>query len=410
MAQRPLHRRPGTLLPLLLALLAPPGGAQEGKDEKLGAKNLVQLPEGFVREWKLPDGGRRPSVMRASDGAIHLVYLSGEPAAADLWYRVSRDGGESFSEALRVNAREKSADFGESVQGPSLSVGEDGLAHVLWRGAADGEAGPELRYARLLDGAFEPARALVSGRPALGSCADLAVDLEGRVFVLYTDLREGAADAEDPQRRLFMLVSPNGGSLWSEPRPVDPPAHGVSPDSEISAAVSRKGSLHVAYRAAILGKRKGARLRREARLLTSKDGGDSFKTTLMAGWNRRVDPRSSVQLRRGEGLKLLATWEDTFQVFWSPVVQDRISWPLDPKPVDPNRIRRHSAVGENAGNEAILTWIERRKDQPVEESMLMWEVYDKERRVRLGRGRVHGVKPEQAAVFTRADGGFTVVW
>ena len=52
------------------------------------------------------------------------------------------------------------------------------------------------------------------------------------------------------------------------------------PGSDISAEANTKGWIQVAYRIALEGKR------RDARLLTSRDGGDTFKTKRIAPWFR----------------------------------------------------------------------------------------------------------------------------
>src|SRR5688572_15974033 len=58
---------------------------------------------------RVPHGGIQPEVATGRDGVIHLVYFTGTPAAGDLLYVSSADGGRTFSGPLRVNSQPGSA-------------------------------------------------------------------------------------------------------------------------------------------------------------------------------------------------------------------------------------------------------------------------------------------------------------
>ena len=58
---------------------------------------------GRIRFCRVPNGGLQPQVALDDKGGLHLVYYSGDAHHGDLFYARSKDGGASFSSALRVN-------------------------------------------------------------------------------------------------------------------------------------------------------------------------------------------------------------------------------------------------------------------------------------------------------------------
>src|SRR5262245_28775431 len=50
-----------------------------------------------------PDGGIQPQAVADSKGAVHLVYLKGDPAKSDVYYARADPGERSFSRPIRVN-------------------------------------------------------------------------------------------------------------------------------------------------------------------------------------------------------------------------------------------------------------------------------------------------------------------
>src|SRR5262245_40254038 len=71
------------------------------------APRAAALPTVDVQ--RVPHAGLQPEIAIGRDGVIHLVYFTGTPAAGDLFYVSSGDGGRSFSGPLRVNSQPGSA-------------------------------------------------------------------------------------------------------------------------------------------------------------------------------------------------------------------------------------------------------------------------------------------------------------
>src|SRR5712691_2799821 len=58
---------------------------------------------------KLPEAGLQPQTVTAPDGTVHLVYLVGDPKAAEIHYRWRRADESKWSAPLRVNSQPGSA-------------------------------------------------------------------------------------------------------------------------------------------------------------------------------------------------------------------------------------------------------------------------------------------------------------
>ncbi len=75
----------------------------------------------------IPNGGLQPRGVVDSNGVVHLVYLYGNPAAADVAYIRKAPGDRGFSSPMRVNDRPGSAIALGTVRGATIAVGKSGL-------------------------------------------------------------------------------------------------------------------------------------------------------------------------------------------------------------------------------------------------------------------------------------------
>ena len=92
-----------------------------------------------VEVRRVPDGGIKPGIVADARGALHMVWFSGDAAAGDAFYAVSKDGGATWTKALRVNSQPGSVLGVSHARGPRLALGNGGRAHVLWLGSAKAE-------------------------------------------------------------------------------------------------------------------------------------------------------------------------------------------------------------------------------------------------------------------------------
>src|SRR5437879_4602476 len=58
---------------------------------------------------KPPHGGIQPQAAVDNRGVLHLIYLSGQPSAADIYYVRQAPGSGTWSAPIRVNSRPHSA-------------------------------------------------------------------------------------------------------------------------------------------------------------------------------------------------------------------------------------------------------------------------------------------------------------
>src|SRR5215813_11054681 len=73
-----------------------------------------------IRVCRMPNGGIQPQVAIDDKGTLHLVYYTGDAHHGDLFYARSKDGGASFSPAVRVN-RGGSAIAAGTIRGAQLA-------------------------------------------------------------------------------------------------------------------------------------------------------------------------------------------------------------------------------------------------------------------------------------------------
>src|SRR5688572_17651534 len=50
-----------------------------------------------VTHMRVPDRGVQPQLAVDEGGAVHLIYLKGDPARSDIFYTRSKDGGAKWS-------------------------------------------------------------------------------------------------------------------------------------------------------------------------------------------------------------------------------------------------------------------------------------------------------------------------
>ena len=74
-----------------------------------------------VRTMRLPEGGIQPQVVVDENDVIHMIYFLGHPRAGNVFYIASTNGGQSFSDPIRVNSQKDSTTIGAH-----LAIGKNG--------------------------------------------------------------------------------------------------------------------------------------------------------------------------------------------------------------------------------------------------------------------------------------------
>jgi hypothetical protein len=88
-----------------------------------GAAVSQPKPKFGVELLRVPNGGIQPEAVCGSNGVVHLIYYSGDPARGDLYYVKSSDEGRSWTQPLRVNSQDLPSLLEPSVAGRLQSGG-----------------------------------------------------------------------------------------------------------------------------------------------------------------------------------------------------------------------------------------------------------------------------------------------
>ena len=132
------------------------------------------------------DGKGRIDAKRWHNGSLDLaVGADGTIAAAwtayegPLWFRRSRDGGDTFEDAVVVDAGTRAP-----ARAPALALADDVIA-LAWTTGEDPHA--DVRIAISRDGHSFSAPVLVARTPAYSDAPDVAIDHVGTLHVVYAE-------------------------------------------------------------------------------------------------------------------------------------------------------------------------------------------------------------------------------
>ncbi|MEZ5364463.1 MAG: sialidase family protein [Bryobacterales bacterium] len=184
-----------------------------------------------VRLVRLPDGAVQPEPAVGPDGRLHLVYLRGEPGAANVFY-VSGPSVDQLSTPVRVNSDAECAVAAGTIRGAQLALGAKGRPHVVWNGSGQALPAPPvppgvdpatvkhrspLLYSRLSESgkAFEPQRNLMTRSYTLDGGGSVAADAEGHVYAGWHAHVGGEPKGEEG-RRVWLARSNDSGASFSD--------------------------------------------------------------------------------------------------------------------------------------------------------------------------------------------------
>ncbi len=374
----------------------------------LGRTAAARPDAPMVRRLPVPDEGLQPQLAIDADGAVHLVALRGDPAAADLVYARLEPGRDAFGPTLRVNDRDGSGIAVGTVRGPHLAIGRDGRVHVAWNGSAQARPlnafhSTPLLYARSKAdrSAFEPERNLMLRTSALDGGGTLAADADGHVAVAWHGQTDDDSALGEAGRRIWVARSADDGATFApETAPFADPT-GACGCCGTRALADRRGTFYLLYRSAT------REVDRDLYLLTSRDHGQTARGTRLDRWKVTTCPMSTAALAEAPGA-VVAAWETRGQVYFSRIDPESLapSKPIAPPGEAP---RKHPAVAVNDRGEILLAWAEGTGWQRG--GSLAWQVFDRDGRPTAEPGRVEGGIPTwgSPAAVARPDGSFLIV-
>lgn len=394
-----LRMRVWFVVTLLLALT--PAAAREG--ETVDLLHLVRLP----------DGGVQPDVAVDERGIAHVVYLAGEPGAADVFYLAMRpDGTRVSAQPIRVNSQPGSAIATGTIRGAQIALGRGGRVHVAWNGSGRAEprppinpktkrAGMPMLYARSDPSrrAFEPQRNLITRTTNLDGGGSIAADPDGGVFVAW-HAHPASGEGTEEARRVWLARSEDDGATFSREEAVAGEKTGVCGCCALRLAASGAGDLHLLYRSAT------ATVHRDIHSLISRDRGRTFAGAKLHEWNVGACPMTSMAIADAQG-GVLQAWETDGQVFFG---RRGAAGPPQAPPAGPGSPRRkHPRLAVGADGTVLLVWTE--GTSWAKGGALAWQAFAPDGRATAMKGSKPGVPAWGfAAAVARPDGGFTIVY
>ncbi len=369
-------------------------------------------PPPRVEVARVPNDGIQPEVAVDAKGTLHMVYLAGEPASADVFYVRSTDSGRTFSPAVRVNSQAGSAIAAGTIRGAHIAVGRGGRVHVAWNGSngalpqppvdpKTGRSGMPMLYARSNpDGtAFGPQRNLMTATRHLDGGGSIAADARGGVYVAWHGNAVAGDDGEQA-RRVWVARSMDDGATFGAERPVSDASTGVCGCCALRLTAAPRGELHLLYRSA------REKVHRDIYSLVSTDRGATFAGERVHGWEIGACPMTSMSIVPAN--PLLRAWETEGQVHFNRTGnRAEPTSPLVEPGVAPRR--KHPRLAVNSAGTVLLVWADGTAWNRG--GSVAWQAFSRDGKPTEVKGIQAGVPVWSfAAVLARPDGSFVVFY
>ena len=329
------------------------------------------------------------------DGTIHLVYLHGEPKAAEVRYTY-RKPGEAWHPGQMVNSPKSSAIALGTIRGPQLAVGGMGTVHVIWNGiGADTSPRSPLWYARKSreDKTFGKPQDLLGDATALdGGASITGNESKGGVVVWHGN--EAGAAAEEKQRLILIRSSNDDGISFEKAEAANRADPGVCACCSLRALAGPEGGPNIFYRSA-------ETMDHRAMTLLSLSGG-TWKSRGIEPWKVAACPMSSAALASTSN-RLLGAWETAGQI--------RMGWLSDPA-LPPATVAgdkaKHPSIAINEKGSILISWLQ--GSGWNRGGSVFWQEFDRELRP-TGKAVNAGVVPARGLItaYAEPNGDFVVL-
>ena len=329
------------------------------------------------------------------DGTIHLVYLTGEPKAAEVRYTY-RKPGEALHPSQMVNSPKSSAIALGTIRGPQLTVSGMGTVHVIWNGiGADTSPRSPLWYARKSreDKTFGKPQDLLGDATALDGGASITGNESNGVFVVWHGNESGAA-AEEKQRLVLIRSSNDDGISFEKAEAANRADPGVCACCSLRALAGPEGGPNIFYRSA-------ETMDHRAMTLLSLSGG-TWKSRGIEPWKVAACPMSSAALASTSN-RLLGAWETAGQI--------RMGWLSDPA-LPPATVAgdkaKHPSIAINEKGSILISWLQ--GSGWNRGGSVFWQEFDRELRP-TGKAVNAGVVPAWGRItaYAEPNGDFVVL-
>lgn len=256
-----------------------------------------------------------PAIASSADGKVFIAFVEHRPdKSADLFLKKLDSELKPMGDATRVNPNlgEVKAWAGDP---PTIAVDADGTIYVGWNRKNNASRGNDLVLSVSRDGGVsfeEPVKVNDDTAPASHGMHSLVVGKDGRVYIAWLDERNvkieehnasaGHDEMAEPNSEIFFAFSGDGGKTFSPNQKI---AADVCPCCKTSMALSPDGALYLSWRQVLKGDL------RHIAVASSTDAGKTFSNPVIVSddqWQISACPVSGAALLAGENMKLQVMW------------------------------------------------------------------------------------------------------
>jgi len=182
------------------------------------------------------------SVTVGSNGLIYVAWQDNRSGDANIYFSQSEDMGQTWTPNIIINDDDDGQiSFEDS---PKLATDNTGKIYLAWRSYADSQFEIYFAHADGGDGWSESVK--LNARPVqtdpdstVRDNPSLAIDNQGNVYVIWQDYRHGNAD-------IYFAISNDGGSTWGTNLMVNDD-EGQAKQSNPHLVVDNSGMVHAVW-------------------------------------------------------------------------------------------------------------------------------------------------------------------
>jgi hypothetical protein len=349
---------------------------------------------------RVPNSGLQPQAAVDDHGVLHMIYMTGDPGASDIWYVRRKPGATAFSKALRVNSQPGSAMAIGTIRGAKMALGENNSVHIVWNGS--GKALPKeladknpFLYSKLdtVTGKFEAQRNLITKAYGLDGGGTVAADGKGNIYVSWAS---GYQAKDEAHRKIWIAVSHDSGATFAAEH-VANQAFGACGCCGMGSSTDAAGNLYILYRPATNNTQRGMHL------LTSKDSGLSFTDEKLDDWQLNGCPMSNASFSLASSL--LGAWEKdgTVYVRGMDALSQRQAWVPNAQGNS-----RFPSVAQSQ-NQVLVAWAE--GTGWAKGGAVAWQAFDKNGKNLGSKERIEGLPAWSMPAAVAGPGAdFTVIY
>jgi hypothetical protein len=351
-----------------------------------------------VLATRTPNGGFQPQVTIDENARAHLIYLKGDPAAADIYYQAPASENAA---PIRVNTQPGSAIGIGTIRGPQIAAAH-GFVHVLWNGHAPRSGtymDAPMLYTRMEShaAAFEPERNLITSARGLDGGGAITADAHGNVLAFWHAPRPGNTNGESG-RALFVSRSTDDGKSFAPEAAATEEATGACACCGMKAFSDARGNVFAIFRSA-------RDLTNRAEVLLKGSFDSTFTTLHRDPWKTPMCPMSSASFAAA-GKSTLVAWETKDSVWFAGVNDSTVAPPITPAG---KQKRKYPALAVNKSGEVLLAWAE--GTAWAKGGTVVWQLYDRDLKPIGVPGRADGMPAWSCpAAFAKADGTFVIYY